>query len=80
MSFGLQGAMATFQRMMDIFLEGLYFATAYLDDIIIHSPTWDNHISTIIERLANAGLPLCRLGTTLTTYGRTSRNGSLPQL
>ena len=37
MPFGLCGAPATFQRMMDHLLEGLEgFAAAYLDDLVIH--------------------------------------------
>ena len=34
MSFGLQGAPATFQRLMDHVIRGLKFAAAYLDDLI----------------------------------------------
>jgi len=40
MPFTLQGAPATFQRMVDRLLDGLSdFAGAYLDDIIIFSTT-----------------------------------------
>ena len=36
MPFGLQGAPATFQRMMDALLDGLInFASTYLDDLVI---------------------------------------------
>ena len=36
--FGLQGAPATFQRMMDIILNDTGdYAAAYLDDVVIHS-------------------------------------------
>ena len=38
MPFGLQGAPATFQRMMDIVLNDFGdYAAAYLDDVVIHS-------------------------------------------
>ena len=40
MPFGLQGAPVTFQRMMDRLLTGACkFAAAYLDDLVIYSPT-----------------------------------------
>ena len=46
MPFGLQGAPATFQRMVDKLLDGLSdFASAYLDDIIIYSDNWKDHLS-----------------------------------
>ena len=60
MPFGLQGAPATFQRMMDVLLQDVGpFAAAYLDDVIIHSQTWDEHlqhISAVLDRLGEAGL------------------------
>ncbi len=44
MPFGLQGAPATFQRLMDQILQGTReFAAAYLDDVVIFSKTWEDH-------------------------------------
>ncbi|GBM07567.1 Retrovirus-related Pol polyprotein from transposon 17.6 [Araneus ventricosus] len=43
MPFGLRNAPATFQRLMDIFCRNLP-AMAYLDDIIVLSPTFDQHL------------------------------------
>ncbi|GFW24739.1 retrovirus-related Pol polyprotein from transposon 17.6 [Trichonephila clavipes] len=43
MPFGLKNAPATFQRLMDIFRRGLP-VLAYLDDIIIMSPTFEQRI------------------------------------
>ena len=44
MPFGLQGAPATFQRLMDQVLRGVGdFAAAYLDDIVIFSETWEDN-------------------------------------
>lgn len=75
MPFGLQGAPATFQRMMDIVLDGLDFAAAYLDDVVIHSQTWDEHlqhISIVLQRLSNADLTIkpkkCQFGMSTCMY------------
>ena len=60
MLFGLQGAPATFQRMMDQLIRGLEgFATAYLDDLVIYSSTSDDHVKhlcNVFERLCKADL------------------------
>ena len=60
MSFGLQGAPATFQRLMDKVLQGMEdYAAAYIDDMVIHSATWEEHltqIQTVLQRLQSAGL------------------------
>ena len=62
MPFGLQGALGTFQRLMDGLIRGLSsLASAYLDDLIISSSTWEDHMShlrIIFERLRNAGLTI----------------------
>ena len=43
--FGIHGAPATFQRMMDQLLRPHQaYAAAYIDDIIIHSNSWDVHV------------------------------------
>uniref|UniRef100_A0A8C1KT19 Gypsy retrotransposon integrase-like protein 1 n=1 Tax=Cyprinus carpio TaxID=7962 RepID=A0A8C1KT19_CYPCA len=57
--FGLHGAVATFQRLIDQVLRGLPFAAAYLDDIVIYSNTWEEHVqhlAEVLQRLQNAGL------------------------
>ena len=55
MPFGLSGAPASFQRMMDQALRGLNdFVRVYLDDIVIHSLTWKEHLAhlqQVLERL-----------------------------
>ena len=60
--FGLHGAPAAFQRMMDEVLHGLSdFASAYLDDIVIHSTTWGDHLEhlkEVLDRLQSAGLTI----------------------
>ena len=60
MPFGLQGAPATFQRLMDRVLKGLEsYAVAYIDDREIHSRTWGEHLAqvrSVVQRLREAGL------------------------
>ncbi|XP_026146496.1 uncharacterized protein LOC113120717 [Carassius auratus] len=59
--FGLHGAPATFQRMMDILLRPhMSYAAAYLDDVVVHSETWGEHL----ERLRRVLLELRRAGLT----------------
>ena len=44
MPYGLCGAPATFQRLMDRLLRGLESnVAAYLDDIVIFSNSWEDH-------------------------------------
>ena len=72
MPFGLQGAGATFQRMVDQILRGAHdFASAYMDDIGVRSYTWSdhlNHLRNVLTRLRLAGSTArpskCRFGTT----------------
>ena len=62
MPFGLQGGPATFQRLMDSVLRGLEgFSAAYMDDVIIYSETWEDHlrhIDQVLQRIRKAGLTL----------------------
>ncbi|GFT37045.1 retrovirus-related Pol polyprotein from transposon 297 [Trichonephila clavipes] len=44
MPFGFKNAPATFQRLMDIFRRGVH-VLAYLDEIIIMSPTFEQHLA-----------------------------------
>ena len=53
---GLCSAPATFQRMMDVVLSGLKWTTClvYLDDIIVYSRTFDEHVKglrLVLDRL-----------------------------
>ena len=60
----LSGAPATFQRIMDDVLRGTdTFAGVYLDDIVIHSTSWGDHLRHLTEifgRLKEAGLTIKR--------------------
>ena len=83
MPFGLQGAPATFQRLIDRIIQGVDFAAAYLDDLIVFSSTFDEHLAhlqTVFERLRKAGLTLkakkCELGAAQCEYqGHVVGNG-----
>ncbi len=58
--FGLFGAPATFQRLMDKILRPhTAYAAAYLDDIIIYSQDWQRHmvhLREVLRALRGAGL------------------------
>ena len=53
MPFGLKNTLATFQRMMNDVLEDLEnFSGAYIDDILIYSDSWEDHLRHIRQVLA----------------------------
>ena len=61
--FGLCNAPATFSRLMDRVLSGLHWETClfYLDDIIVFSSTWEEHLARlrqVFERLKHANFKL----------------------
>ena len=62
MPFGLTNAPATFQRCMDVVLSGLkYNSLVYLDDILVYSFTFEEHLNrleAIFIRLQQANLKL----------------------
>ena len=63
MPFGLCNAPATFQRLMEVVLAGLTRnqCFVYLDDILIISRTWEEHLGNlqlVFDRLRSAGLRL----------------------
>ena len=62
MPFGLQNASATFSHLVSKLLLGLdTFCAAYLDDIIIFSDKWEEHLSrlrTVLSRIRAANLTL----------------------
>ena len=76
MPFGLYGAPAIFQQMMDQVIRGMHkFASAYLDDLIIFSTMWEDHLThlrAVLSRLQELGLTTkpskCQFGMTECTY------------
>lgn len=76
MPFGLSGAPASFQRMIDQLVDGLEdYSAAYLDDLVIFSNTWEDHLehlTDVLERLRQAGLTAkpvkCQLGMQTCSY------------
>lgn len=84
MPFGLKGAPASFQRLMDGVIRGLdSMYAAYIDDVVIFCSSWEEHLSHIsreFTRLREAGLTAkpskCTLGATTCTYlGHVVGNG-----
>ena len=76
MPFGLNGAPATFQRLMDHVLRGLEeFSATYIDDVVIFSLTWESHLEnvrTVLGQLRQVGLTAkpwkCQFGMDECTY------------
>jgi len=62
MPFGLRNAPARFSRLVTTLLKGFdYCSGAYLDDIIIFSNTWEEHLKhlkLVFDRVRKAGLTL----------------------
>ena len=55
MPFGMKNSPATFQRLVNKVISGLDGVIAYIDDIIIYSNTWEEHlrlIRTFFDRLS----------------------------
>ncbi|XP_075786849.1 uncharacterized protein LOC142829675 isoform X2 [Pelodiscus sinensis] len=89
MPFGLHGAAATFQRLMDRLLQPHHaYAAAYIDDVVIYSPTWTahlQHLEAVLKSLKEAGLTAnprkCQLGRREVTYlGYTVGQGTVRPL
>lgn len=71
MCFGLVNAPASFQRLMDLVLGNLRWecACCYVDDVIIYSGTWVDHLrdlDRVLQRIEEAGLSIrlnkCQFG------------------
>ena len=61
MPFGLTGAPSTFQRMMNKIFRGLPLVTVYIDDVLVHSTSIEEHrehLQIVFQCLREAGLTL----------------------
>lgn len=47
MPFGLRNALATFQRLMNKVVRGLEGCAVYLDDVVIYSDKWEEHLEQV---------------------------------
>jgi hypothetical protein len=57
--FGMKNSPATFQRLMNLLISDIDGIDAYIDDVIIYSDSWEQHLMTIrkfYERLTEANL------------------------
>ena len=61
MPFGLVNSAATLVRGLRKLLEGLEYANHYMDDIVIHTPTWRKHAAAlrgVLKRITQARLTI----------------------
>ena len=75
MPFGLRNAPATFQRLMNKVVHGLKGCAVYLDDVVIYSDTWEEHLERVralFDRLIWARLTInlakCEFAKATVTY------------
>ena len=75
MPFGMKNAPATFQRMMNGVVAGHDNCVVYIDDVLVFSNTWKDHLDhlrDLFERLFRAGLVVnlakCEFGKASVTY------------
>jgi transposase InsO family protein len=86
-SMGLASAPGAFQRLIELVMKGLDQVVVYIDDVIIHSATHEEHLQRLDEvltRLAKhnlkANLKKCSFGATETMYlgFRLTEDGIVP--
>ena len=59
MPFGMKNAPATFQCLINTVISGLEGCSAYIDDVVIYSDTWEQHLEhvrSLMLRLVEAKL------------------------
>lgn len=75
MAFGMRNTPATFQRLIQTVLSEVQNCEVYLDDVVVYSMSWDDHLRTldlVLKRLADASLTLnlskCEFAKAVVTY------------
>ena len=75
MPFGLSGAPGSFQRLMNNVCGDLPFVTTYLDDLLVHSMSKEEHLQhlhVMFQKMSAAGLTFrgskCHIGLSQVTY------------
>ncbi len=63
MPFGMKNAGATFQRMMDMVLQGLTWqcCMVFVDDVVVYSKTWEDHlrdVGLVLQKFMEFGITL----------------------
>src|SRR3954469_21536018 len=71
MPFGLRNAPATFQRLIDRVLKAIKgaYAYGYMDDIVIFSNTWEEHLKHVSEVLRHLNKAKLRINTKKCQWG-----------
>ena len=49
MSFGMVNSRATLVRGIRKMVRGMDHVDSYIDDILVHTKTWEDHVSTLQE-------------------------------
>ena len=88
MPFGLRNAPATSQRLMNRVVSNLEGCAVYLDDVVVYSDTWSDHlerVKALFDRLAEARLTVnlakCEFARATVTYlGRQVGHGEVRPL
>ena len=77
MPFGMKNSPATFQRLINQVISGLTGCDAYIDDVIVYSETWSEHVEImckLFEKLSDAKLTVnlckCEFGKATATFLR----------
>ena len=75
MPFGLKNSSATFNKMMRKLLHGLANVTSYIDDILVYTETWEEHLEIlgkVFQRIKQANLHIrpskCMMGSSKVDY------------
>ena len=75
MPFEMQNSPATFQRLINQVISGLTGCDAYIDDVIVYSETWSEHVKImykLFEKLSDAKLTVnlckCEFGKATVTF------------